>query len=330
MNMDILIIGCGSMGSNHVRVLNELKEIENIFVFDTERNIQKTVGELEKVSVFNSFEQALNSKPDGVVVATPTNTHYSIAEKIINAEIPLLIEKPITKTVAEGLELVKKAELKKIPLLVGHIERFNPAVQELKKNCDALGKLVYCSAHRFGIPTSKDIGPAVLDQGVHDIDVISFLLNTSPSTVLAMQRKILDKNSADVFSGIFNYDNLIASIEVNRVSPIKIRELILVGLEGIAKLDYVTQDLTLFIGDHAKKTYGSFDKTAPQIGIVSTIKPSFIKREPLQGELIHFINCIKNSELPLVSGRDAVAAVAAVQASIISCETGKTELIQIP
>ncbi len=161
--MKVLIVGSGSMGRNHVRVYSENRRVDEVIVTDSSAESLELVKKTQKTTTFTELGKALEQKPDCVVVAVPTKLHYEIASKIVDAKIPVLVEKPITDNLEDGKKLEEKAARQKTLLLAGQIERFNPAVQALKRNLHLIGELFYASAHRFGVPTQRDLGHSFID-----------------------------------------------------------------------------------------------------------------------------------------------------------------------
>ncbi len=327
--MKVLVIGSGAMGRNHIRVYSENHRVDEVIVADTSQESLETVSKVQKTRTFTDFRRALAEKPDCAVIAVPTKLHYEIAMRVLDAEIPVLVEKPITERLEEGKKFVEKAERQKTLLLAGHIERFNPAVQALKRNLHLIGELFYASAHRFGVPTQRDVGDSFVDQAVHDIDVISFLYGKHPKEVSAIERKIVDEKSNDLCSALFEFDGFTATVEANRVTPIKNRDLIVLGTRGAAKLDYITQDLTIFTAGNMDTKFSTFDEIVLRVGRGTEVKPYFVKDEPLRVEANHFLDCVEGKANPMISGREALYAVAAVQAGQKSAKSGRKEKITV-
>ena len=123
------------MGRNHVRVYSENHRVTEVIAFDPSKESLKMVEAYQKTRTFTDLNEALKEKPDCAVVAAPTRLHYEVANRILDEKIPLLVEKPITEELEDGKKLVDKAEKQNTLLLAGHIERFNPAVQALKRIC---------------------------------------------------------------------------------------------------------------------------------------------------------------------------------------------------
>jgi len=325
--LKVLIVGCGAMGRNHVRVYSENHRVKQVLAVDAFQESLNALKDLKNTTTFTKLEDALKEKPDCAIVAVPTALHFEIADKLLDENIPLLVEKPITETLEQGKKLVAKAEKQKTVLLTGHVERFNPAVQALKKNMHLIGKPIYASAHRFGVPTQRDVGSPFIDQAVHDIDVISFLYGQTPKEVSAIERRISDEKSSDLCSAIFEFGEFTATVEANRVTPIKSRELTILGTKGAAKLNYITQELAIFISEHGDYKFNTFDEVFQRIGHGTEIKPYFVKEEPLKVEANHFLDCVQGKAQPIMTGKDALAAIAAVQAGQKSAKTGRKEKI---
>lgn len=318
------------MGANHVRVFNELRDVARVVVVDTSEKVLEGIRArgFEKTVLYSSLDEALaRERVDGASVVTPTPSHYVVASKLASRGIPLLVEKPITNKLEDASKLVEQVRRKKIVFAVGHIERCNPGVQALKKHVTELGPLVHASAHRFGIPTKRDVGSSFIDQATHDIDVISFLSGKYPRAVSAVEKRFVDEKYDDCCVAIYEFDGLTATVEANRVTPIKTRELILCGLKGTAKLDYIAQDLSLMKATQETTRITSFDEIVFRVGRGTEIKPYFVKEEPLKIELENFLQCIAGKARPIASGEDGLRALAAVLAGGRAARSGRKQKI---
>lgn len=331
--LKVLVVGVGNMGRHHARVFEELPRVQSVAVVDPDEKARERIEErgFKKVEVFDSLNKALaKQKPDCATIAAPTKTHYAIAEELLNKKIPVLVEKPLTDSVKDGAKLIALAKKQGTLLMVGHLERFNPAVQVLKQHIEMLGKTVFASTHRYGIPTAAELGDAFYDQAVHDVDVLSFLTGERPKRVSAVERQILDKRSNDLCAALFEYDGFVASVEANRVAPIKTRELFLVGLEGTAFMDYNSQELVISkLSQIPKKfaEYKTFNELVARAGKGNELRLFIKKDEPLKLELMHFLDCVLGEDEPKVTGLDGLYAVAAAEAAIKAAETGKKEKV---
>lgn len=329
--MNVLVIGAGAMGFNHIRTFSQLKQVNSITVVEPDLQNRKRVEEanFKKVKTVDSLSKVDLNTINAASVTVPTALHFQIAKTLIENKIPTLIEKPITSTIEEGKKLLELANKNKVLVTIGHIERFNPAVRALKANISMLGEIFYASIHRFGVPTNRKVGSAFIDQAVHDVDVLFYLTSQPPISVMAQERRVLDNENADLCTAIFNYGKFIATIEANRVSKIKNRDLIILGTKAIAKLDYVTQDLTIITSENLPSKFSTFDEIVMIMGKGSEYKPYFTKEEPLKVELSHFLNCVNESETSIVTIQDGLCALAAALAAEKSAQTGKKEEIQI-
>lgn len=329
--MNVLVVGAGSMGMNHIRNYAEGLGVERVVVVEPSADARKKLAEraFHNVVVYESLDEALSKeKPSAASVVVPTKHHCAVASKLIAAGIPVLVEKPISDNVADGRKLVQEAEKAGVLLMVGHIERFNPAVQTLKKHLHSLGEIFYASARRFGVPTDRDVGEAFFDQAVHDIDVISFLVGKYPEKVSAIEAQILDKRYNDLCAALYEFNGFKAAVEANRVTPIRTRELIVLGTKGEARLNYISQDLVITHAEQAVTKFNTFDELVMKVGRGTELRPYFPKEEPLKAELHHFLQCAQGKAKPMITGEDGLRALAAAIAGVKAAKSGKREKVE--
>ncbi len=331
MTLDVLVVGAGSMGRNHCRAYAHDRRVNHVYVIEPHEQSRAALSAmgLEKVSFVNGLDDAVKQGVSAASIVTPTETHSDVAAQLVGAGMNVLVEKPLTATAAQGQRLAALAKEKNVLVMPGHIERFNPAVRALKKHVHDLGRIVYASAHRFGIPTNRRLADAFLDQAVHDLDVIYFLTGCAPQDIRAISQRILDTHADDLCSAIVRYDGFYASIEANRVTPIKTRQLIVLGTKGSAHLDYISQDLVVTHSETTQNKYSTFDEILLRVGRGTEVRPYFQKDEPLRLELEHFLSCILGDEKPLVTAEDGIMAVAAVAAGMQSAQKGTVEKITV-
>ena len=190
--MKIIQIGTGGWGKNHARILSELGVL--VAICDTNIEKSKEYGKKYSVNYYDSLEKVLESEEfDGAFVVTPTSTHVEITKKLLEAKKHVFVEKPMTYKSRDGEKLAKLAEKNKVMLMCGYIERFNPAVDIVKKmvNEKKFGDLVMLEFHRENrIPSHiKDVG-IIYDTSVHDIDTANWLFNDMPQVVLHEQEQL--------------------------------------------------------------------------------------------------------------------------------------------
>ncbi|MEM2357154.1 MAG: Gfo/Idh/MocA family oxidoreductase, partial [Candidatus Bathyarchaeia archaeon] len=187
--LKVIVVGGGFWGKNQLRVLSEMKKVKLVGICDIEESKAKMLGEKYNIPWFTDLDEALNKLDfDAATICTPTITHAEIAKKILANGKHVLIEKPMTSTIEEGKELITLAEKNKVFLTVGFIERFNPAIKQLKKIIKAgkLGRIILILARRVTRWPERigDVG-VTKDSAIHDIDVMRFLLEKEVSSVYA-------------------------------------------------------------------------------------------------------------------------------------------------
>ena len=241
--LKIGVIGTGSMGKNHARVCAELDKVELIGIADFNKEIAKSVAERLDTTAFYDYKDLLDLV-DAAIIATPTITHYDIAKDFLNNGKHVLIEKPICENIDKAEELIEKAR-EDLVLAVGHIERHNPAVKFVKEalDNDKFGEIITVASKRVSNFPSRirDVG-VIFDFGVHDIDVMRFLAGDVESVYARAGRFNEDIDYEDHANVILNFKNGICGVvEVNWLTPTKIRKLFLTCSETFVEADYINQ-----------------------------------------------------------------------------------------
>ena len=244
--MRVGVIGTGDMGRNHPRIYNELG-VELVGVADTDLEKAQKIAAQYGTTAYSDYNELLNQGLDAVSIAVPTIWHKQVALAAIQKGVNLLIEKPIADSIQSAQEIITAAEDSGVKLMIGHIERFNPAVRKLKQIIDdgILGKLVLISARRVGpfVPRISDVG-IIVDVATHDIDVIRYLIGSECTSVFARSTRYKNmKGDAAII--LIGFGDISASIEVNWYTPYKVRSLTVTGTEGIAYLDYLKQEVEI-------------------------------------------------------------------------------------
>jgi UDP-N-acetylglucosamine 3-dehydrogenase len=292
------VVGVGAMGQNHVRLYSQL-ECELVGVADANLEQAKAVADKYKINYYPSYRDLL-TKVEAVSIAVPTTLHHAVTMEFLEAGIHCLVEKPISFSMDEAREMIQTAERSQVNLAIGHIERFNPAVTKLKQIVDQgiLGKLLIISARRVGpfVPRIRDVG-VVIDSATHDIGVIKYLIGKDPISTFTRAGSI-KHTKEDHAVIVLDFEDTIASIEVNWFTPHKVRTLVATGSEGIAYLDYIEQKLTIFKSQEGKI-----------IGLH--------KEEPLKLEIDDFLKSITDKRKPSVDGTEGEAIL---KIALNSCE----------
>ncbi len=287
--VNVGLVGVGGWGKNYLRVLKELDSLSSFCDIDSEKVNYYSLK--YNVKGYEDLETMLRKESlDALIIATPASTHHIIAKKALDYNLNLLIEKPLCISSMEAEKLVIEAADKGLVLAVGHIERFNPAVERLKsiiKNGE-LGELLLLEFHReSSIPMHiKDVG-IVFDTTIHDIDTARWLFDREPNMVFARLSKVMGdrEDSALVLLGFDKTKT--AFLSSNWITPRRIRQLFSVFVKGVATLDFITQELTL---DYPDKKVIPRDRW----------------EEPLMRAVKNFLKAIEKKEKPKVDGRDAL------------------------
>lgn len=310
--LKVAVIGVGVMGKNHARVYSELNECELVAVVDLdERKSKETAAKFNCKHYTDHREMLEKEQIAAVSIAVPTKNSKNVALDAMDKGIHVLLEKPIAGNIRDAEDIINKAKEKKIKLLIGHIERFNPAVIKLKKIIDEgkLGAIISIIARRVGIFPSriKDVN-IVIDASVHDIDIIRYFMGKKPDDIYTCGSRSLNSNREDQVVAILKYGDANAVIQSNWITPIKIRNLSVTGTKGYAELNYITQELALYESNY-EETYDDYGDFIIKFGKPNKSEVRITKKEPLKAEIEHFLKCIRDDEYPLVSGEEALEAL---------------------
>ena len=324
--MKVAVIGVGSMGRNHARVYSELAEAELVAVSDADAKQSASIAGKFGVRSYTDYREMLEKeKPDAVSVAVPTILHEEVGMAALDAGAHVLMEKPIAATVEEGQRLIAKAKSVERQFMVGHIVRFNPAVQALKQKLIAgdLGRIFQVFCRRAGpFPTRiQDVG-VVVDLAPHAVDLRRFLTDADPIRVYAETEQRLHTNHEDLLWGVLRFaDGITGSLEINWLTPTKVRETLVLGERGMFRVDDLTQDLYFYENAHAKDVQWATLRTLKGVSEGSMTRFAIPRYEPLKAELQSFLKAIQDGKSTPISGEDGLAAL---RISLALVESGQT------
>ncbi len=297
--MNVAVVGIGNMGKHHARIYSELPNTELVAVCDLNKNLGKELADKYGCKFYEDYHDMIkNEKLGAVSIAVPTSHHKKIAVDFLNQKIPVLLEKPICNNLDDAEEIIKTARQNSVTLLIGHIERYNPAIVKVKELIKEgfFGDVISIDAKRVGsYPSQIKDSDVILDVAIHDIDIINFLYESFPNEVFANNGNAFGGKKADYVDILMEYGNKSGSIQCNWVTPVKIRNLTVTGTKGYAELNYMTQELKLFESE-VIKTFDDFGDFIIKFGNPTTTKAAIQKEEPLKIELTNFINSIENGE----------------------------------
>ncbi|NMB61360.1 MAG: Gfo/Idh/MocA family oxidoreductase, partial [Chloroflexi bacterium] len=281
------------------------------------------IAEKYKVCVYTDYRDLLvKEKPDVVSIVVPTKDHVAVALDCVRAGAHLLIEKPIASTVGEAQIIINAARIANCKLMVGHIVRFNPAVMEMKKRLDAdeLGRIFQIVCRREGpFPARiRDVG-VVVDLAPHDIDIIRYLSGSDLIRLYAETEKRIHTEHEDLMIAIMRLQNgITAALNINWLTPAKIREITVVGEKGMFKVDDLTQDLYFYENSLAVQEIWDSLKTISGVNPGKMIRFAIDRVEPLKKEIFSFVQAIENDSIMPVSGEDGLQALRIASALVES------------
>jgi UDP-N-acetylglucosamine 3-dehydrogenase len=320
------LAGLGSMGRNHLRILAGRPDIRLVAVADP---VAEALEAAVTASGAQPFDQPMamiaEAELDALVIAAPTTAHVPLALAAIDRNVAILVEKPLAESAEEGERIVSAARTRGVPVQVGHVERFNPAVIELGRLLDdGWLSTVYSIASRRAGPFPariRDVG-VTIDLATHDADILSWIAGERPSRVYAETAQRIHASHEDLLFGLLHFPSgATGMLDVNWLTPAKRRQLVVVGEEGMFELDYLTQRLTFT---------RSTDTTDPRL--IGGYAPTFegdvaelpvVSAEPLAAEIDAFLRVVREGGRPIVDAEDGLWAVAIATSLLTAAATGQ-------
>jgi predicted dehydrogenase len=282
------VVGLGQWGQHHVRIYHQMAGVTLAGVADSAAREANAFARRYSTTGYRDYHE-LFGKVDAVSLVVPTALHYEIAKDFLEHGVHVLVEKPITTSVDEAAELVELAQRRGLVLLVGHVERFKPAVQRLR---DLVTDPLFVQVRRvrpWNPRRIMDVG-VVLDLMIHDLDIVLGLMRAPVSRVTAVGAAIHGDDEDLAVAHLTLRSGCMASFVASRVSPVKAAEIEITLPDGFIHLNYLSQQLTV-------RHDGQDRRLAVPAG------------EPLRAELTHFVQCVRGETAPLVSGEDGLRAL---------------------
>jgi predicted dehydrogenase len=311
------VVGVGHLGRHHARVLAGTEGVELVAVADSRIDQARAVaGPLGALATDDYL--TLLDKVDAVSVAVPTSLHHAVAGAFLAQGIHAMVEKPLAADLAEAEALVELAEKKGLVLQVGHIERFNPALQTL---AGAAIRPKYVQAERLGLYTfrSTDIG-VVHDLMIHDLDLLLSIVDSPVAAVSALGLSVFSGREDVANARIWFEDGTVADLSASRASMHAVRKMRLWGAEGYVALDFKTkQGMVVRPSDELRR--GHLDVEGVDLADPEAVKRHLFGkvlrvdqvqaegREPLALELEEFIEAVRSGRAPTVTGAEAIRAL---------------------
>ncbi|MBD2070755.1 Gfo/Idh/MocA family oxidoreductase [Leptolyngbya sp. FACHB-671] len=301
------VIGVGSMGQKHTRVLSLLKDVELVGVSDV--NVERGLDTASKYRArfFEDYRELLKHV-DAVCIAVPTLLHHVVGLACLHAGVHVLIEKPIAASIAEAESLVNAAAESHCILQVGHIERFNPAFQELSKVLNT-EELLALEAHRMSPYSDRanDVS-VVLDLMIHDIDLLLELAGAPIAKLTASGSRAADSGYLDYVTATLGFANgIVATLTASKVTHRKIRRIAAHCKNSLTEADFLNNEILIHRQTTANCLTDYGQVLYRQDGLIEKVYTSNI--EPLHAELEHFVHCVRGGNQPSVGGEQALKAL---------------------
>jgi predicted dehydrogenase len=285
------IIGVGYLGMQHARILSYLEEAELKAVADVDFQKAMQIGNRHGVGYYQNYEDMLD-EIDAAVVATPTSEHFAISLNLLRRGKPVLVEKPISETVEQAEQLVAAASSNGLVFQVGHLERFNPAVEATET---MIRDPKFIEVQRLGSFSSRSLDiDVVLDLMIHDLDIIMAMIKDEVSSIRASGIHVLSEK-IDIANARLEFKSgCVATLTASRVHQGKVRKLRIFEPTVYYSIDYIDQEVKVFPLDRSQAD-------------VRTLRIQ--KEEPLKRELNNFLECIRLGKTSKVSGEEGLRAL---------------------
>jgi predicted dehydrogenase len=317
------VIGAGQMGRLQARVVSECEATELVAVVDSDPAAER-VARAARAEWLPSADGL--GPLDLAIVAVPTAEHAAVATPLLEAGVPVLVEKPLAATVEEAEALIATAAHAGVPLGVGHVERFNPAVQALQAKLAAgeLGRVFQVRAERLSpFPVRVGDTGVAFDLATHDLDVMCELAGTPVRVSAEIDRKA-HRTHEDLVAATLRFDSgIIGLLEVNWLTPTKVRRLTVTGEGGMFVVDYLNQHLTLYENAHERESWRTLD-FFDGVTEGNVTRFAIPREEPLRAQLEAFVRAVRGEAPSPVTGADGLRALRLALAVVESGLAGHT------
>ncbi|MBA2631663.1 MAG: Gfo/Idh/MocA family oxidoreductase [Chloroflexi bacterium] len=328
------VVGLGMMGRHHVRVWDEsVPGVELVATADPDPDtLRRTTAGRRARGYADAERMFAQEELDLVSIVAPTSLHLPVTLAALRAGANVLVEKPIAATREEATSMIAAAAEAERMLTVGHIERFNPAMRELRRRLVAgeLGRIFQIHATRLGpFPARiRDVG-VVVDLAPHDLDIMRYLVGSEPIRIYAETERRIHTEHEDLFNGIMKFANgVIGILDINWLTPTKRRTLTVTGERGMYVADYIDQDLIFYANLDAAQVWRRRGDDGTGVPVTSVAEGEMTRRlirreEPLVVELTAFAQAVREEGPPPVEPHDAMVALLLARKMVESADTGQ-------
>jgi len=292
------VVGVGYLGQIHAKIYHEMDNVELVMLADTDAETVSPLGDQYNCAVTTNYLEMLD-QVDAVSIVVPTSLHYDVAQPFLEAGIATLLEKPIAATVDEARKLVDLAAQNEAPFLIGHLERYNPALRAV---ANQVAEPKYIEVHRLGtfVERATDVD-VITDLMIHDLDLVLSLVDEEPVDVQAIGASVITDH-VDLANVRLSFPSgAVANLTASRVSNKRFRRFRVFGPEGYYGINLMDQELDIVTKGETPK-----DSQFPALDVEHI---SFDAEQPLQVELAHFVEVAQGQSMPMVTGLQGLMAL---------------------
>ena len=311
-NIKVAVIGAGMMGKNHMKTYKSLNGVELVGVYDIFPEAAKAAAETFGIRAFSSMEEVAENV-DAVSVVTTSVTHADVGEFFLNKGIHCMMEKPLACTEEECQRLISAADKNNVVLLVGHIERFNPAVEQMGKLLSDTSKIRSLTAQRMSAASGRITDVDVsMDLMIHDVEVIQSLVKSPVVNIQAASVKTKESPMGkDYITALLEFENgATANITASRITQARVRTLTVTTDTNYIDMDFINQSID--VHSQGRMPYVNPENIPEWMnyGLKGSVEQLFIPtNQPLSAELNHFLSCVRGEATPRITGQNALDAL---------------------
>lgn len=295
MTMKVAVIGLGWMGRIHLRNYTEMQDVEVVGVVDVNEEALQQAADQFGVPTFTELDELLKHDLDAASVCVPTSMHHEVGLKLIAKGASIIVEKPLAMNVQQGRDLVEAARDKGVSLMVGHVERYNPAVQRVKELVAEDEGMISITIERVGPypPRIQDVG-VIKDLGSHDLDLIRYITGSDFKSVYAVKSTTLGKHEDTALITAEMENGVLANISTNWVTPYKSRKISVACESKYISANLITQEVREY------SAFSTYDAA------YSVREWPLMFREPVKAELTEFVTALREGKPMPITGEDGL------------------------
>ena len=311
-NIKVAVIGAGMMGKNHLKTYANMPGVKLVGVYDVFPDAAKAAAKTYGIKAFSSMEEVAKNV-DAVSVVTTSVTHADVGEFFMNKGIHCMMEKPLATTEEGCMRLINAAKNNNVVLMVGHIERFNPAVEQMSKLLSDTSKIRSLTAQRMSAASGRITDVDVsMDLMIHDVEVIQSLVKSPVKNVQTASVKTKESPlGKDYITALLEFENgATANITASRITQARVRTLTVTTDTNYIDMDFINQSIN--VHSQGRMPYVNQEEIPEWMnyGLKGSVEQLFIPtNQPLQAELTHFIKCVNGEATPRVGGEQALEAL---------------------